>query len=155
MENLFPSLVGLSAGTPTLAAKELAVDVSGDLSIVEDLQTNKRRTVQTWNRLTHLVEPVKAMSGEYVLPDDGALPSFRAAWQTALRKINDPFKGVELVRAFSNPSQGKHSLQIELNKRLYTDASGQDKGPGYDKLNQDLVGLTALLADFAKQKMNK
>jgi N-formylglutamate amidohydrolase len=70
-------------------------------------------------------------------------------------KINDPFKGVELVRAFSNPSQGKHSLQIELNKRLYTDASGRDKGPGYDKLNQDLVGLTALLADFAKQKMNK
>ena len=91
MENLFPSLVGQSTGSPTLAAKELVVDVSGDLSVVEDLQTNKRRTVQTWNRLTHLVEPVKAMSGEYVLPDDGALPSFRAAWQTALRKINDPF----------------------------------------------------------------
>ena len=70
-------------------------------------------------------------------------------------KINDPFKGVELVRAFSNPAQGKHSLQIELNKRLYTNASGRDKGLGYDKLNQDLVGLTALLADFAKQKMNK
>lgn len=91
MENLFPSLVDQSTGSPTLAAKELIVDVSGSESIVEDLQTNKRRTVQTWNRLTHLVEPVKAMSGEYVLPDDGALPSFRAAWQTALRKINDPF----------------------------------------------------------------
>ena len=48
-------------------------------------------------------------------------------------KVNDPFKGVELVRAFSNPAQGKHSLQIELNKRLYTDDSGKDKGPGYDK----------------------
>ena len=70
-------------------------------------------------------------------------------------KINDPFKGVELVRAFSYPSQGKHSLQSELKKRLYTDDSGRGKGPGYDKLNQDLVGLTALLADFAKQKMNK
>ena len=68
-------------------------------------------------------------------------------------KINDPFKGVELVRAFSNPSQGKHSLQIELNKRLYTDASGRDKGPGYDKLNQDLIALTALLADFSKHKI--
>lgn len=91
MENLFPSLVDQSTGSPTLAAKELVVDVSGDLSVVEDLQTNKRRTVQTWNRLTHLVEPVKAMSGEYVLPDDGALPSFRAAWQGSLRKINDPY----------------------------------------------------------------
>ena len=65
-------------------------------------------------------------------------------------KINDPFKGVELVRAFSNPAQGKHSLQIELNKRLYTDDSGRGKGPGYDKLNQDLIALTALLADFSK-----
>jgi N-formylglutamate amidohydrolase len=64
-------------------------------------------------------------------------------------KINDPFKGVELVRAFSNPSQGKHSLQIELNKRLYTDDSGRGKGPGYEKLNQDLIALTALLADFS------
>lgn len=65
-------------------------------------------------------------------------------------KVNDPFKGVELVRAFSNPAQGKHSLQIELNKRLYTDESGRGKGPGYNKLNQDLVALTALLADFSK-----
>jgi len=68
-------------------------------------------------------------------------------------KINDPFKGVELVRAFSNPSQGKHSLQIELNKRLYTDDSGRGKGPGYDKLNQDLITLTALLADFSTHKI--
>ena len=91
MENLFPSLVDQSAGSPTLASKEIVVDVSGSVSVVEDLQTSKRRVVQTWNRLTHLVEPIRAMSGEYVLPDDGALPSFRAAWQGALRKINDPF----------------------------------------------------------------
>lgn len=91
MENLFPSLVDQSTGTPTLAAKELVVDVSDSLSVVEDLQTNKRRTVQTWNRIMHLVEPINVMSGEYVLPDDGALPSFRTAWQGALRKINDPF----------------------------------------------------------------
>ncbi|NBZ99955.1 MAG: N-formylglutamate amidohydrolase, partial [Betaproteobacteria bacterium] len=51
-------------------------------------------------------------------------------------KINDPFKGVELVRAFSNPAQGKHSLQVELNKRLYTDATGRGKGASYDKLAQ-------------------
>jgi N-formylglutamate amidohydrolase len=68
-------------------------------------------------------------------------------------KVNDPFKGVELVRAFSNPTQGKHSLQIELNKRLYTDDSGRGKGPGYEKLNQDLIALTALLSDFSKHNI--
>jgi N-formylglutamate deformylase len=33
--------------------------------------------------------------------------------------INDPYKGVELVRYFSAPQLGRHSLQIELNKALY------------------------------------
>ena len=70
-------------------------------------------------------------------------------------KINDPFKGVELVRAFSNPAQGKHSLQIELNKRLYTDATGRGKGANYDKLAQDLQQLTAVFAQFAKSKAAK
>lgn len=70
-------------------------------------------------------------------------------------KINDPFKGVELVRAFSNPAQGKHSLQVELNKRLYTDDTGRGKGQGYDKLAQDLQQLTAVLAKFAKSKTSK
>jgi N-formylglutamate deformylase len=67
-------------------------------------------------------------------------------------KINDPFKGVELVRAFSNPAQGKHSLQVELNKRLYTDATGRGKGSGYDQLAQDLQQLTAVLAKFVTSK---
>ncbi|MEO0029181.1 MAG: hypothetical protein RJB45_1222 [Pseudomonadota bacterium] len=70
-------------------------------------------------------------------------------------KINDPFKGVELVRAFSNPAQGKHSLQVELNKRLYTDDTGRGKGVGYDKLAQDLQQLTAVLAQFATSKAKK
>jgi N-formylglutamate deformylase len=33
--------------------------------------------------------------------------------------INNPYKGVELVRYFSAPSLGRHSLQVELNKALY------------------------------------
>jgi N-formylglutamate amidohydrolase len=70
-------------------------------------------------------------------------------------KVNDPFKGVELVRAFSNPAQGKHSLQIELNKRLYTDATGRGKGEGDNKLSQDLQNLTAVLAQFAKTQSVK
>jgi N-formylglutamate deformylase len=33
--------------------------------------------------------------------------------------INNPYKGVELVRYFSAPNLGRHSLQVELNKALY------------------------------------
>ncbi|MCP5283865.1 MAG: N-formylglutamate amidohydrolase [Burkholderiaceae bacterium] len=34
-------------------------------------------------------------------------------------RVNDPFKGVELVRAHADPARGRHSLQLEINKRLY------------------------------------
>ena len=33
--------------------------------------------------------------------------------------INNPYKGVELVRRFANPKIGRHSLQLEINKKLY------------------------------------
>jgi N-formylglutamate deformylase len=34
-------------------------------------------------------------------------------------RVNDPYKGVELVRAYADPARGRHSLQLEINKRLY------------------------------------
>jgi len=91
LETLFPSIAEQSSGSPTLAAKEVVVDVSDESSVVEDLQTKVRRTVATWIRKMHLVDPIDAMSGDLVLPGDGALPCFRAPWQRALRKLNDPY----------------------------------------------------------------
>jgi N-formylglutamate deformylase len=35
--------------------------------------------------------------------------------------INDPYKGVEIVRRYGRPGERRHSLQIELNRRLYMD----------------------------------
>src|SRR4051794_24537040 len=56
-------------------------------------------------------------------------------------KINDPYKGVELVRAFSDPAGGRHSLQIEVNRRLYMDERTREKGPGFAELQGNLDGL--------------
>ena len=91
LEQLFPSLMDKSTGNPTLAAKELVTTVGPTSSIVEDLHTKESRTVSTWIRMMHLVDPVDAMSGDMVLPCDGALPTFRTAWQRTLRKLNDPY----------------------------------------------------------------
>jgi hypothetical protein len=91
MEQLFPSIAEQHAGSPTLAAKELVTEVHAETSVVEDVQTKARRTIPTWLRTVHLVEPVDAMSGEVILPTDGGLPTFRTAWQRALRKLNDPY----------------------------------------------------------------
>ena len=56
-------------------------------------------------------------------------------------KVNDPFKGVELVRAWAAPAAGRHSLQLEINKRLYMDHSTLAKTAGYATLQAHLMQL--------------
>jgi N-formylglutamate deformylase len=56
-------------------------------------------------------------------------------------KVNDPYKGVELVRAYSNPRVGRHSLQIEISKRLYVEDATLRKTSGFARLQRDLGSL--------------
>ena len=60
-------------------------------------------------------------------------------------KVNDPFKGVELVRAYSDPAAGRHSLQLEVNKRLYLDEATQRKHAGFERLQAHLMQLVDAL----------
>jgi N-formylglutamate deformylase len=61
--------------------------------------------------------------------------------------INKPFKGVELVAAFSDPSAGRHSLQLEINKRLYMDSERIEKHEGFAKLQQQLMHLLSAIGE--------
>ena len=56
-------------------------------------------------------------------------------------KVNDPFKGVELVRAYADPAAGRHSLQLEINKRLYMDSATLARHEGCDTLQAHLMQL--------------
>ena len=56
-------------------------------------------------------------------------------------KVNDPYKGVELVRAYSDPRAGRHSLQIEINKRLYLEDGKLRKSAGFPRLQKNLGEL--------------
>lgn len=67
-------------------------------------------------------------------------------------KINDPYKGVELVRRFSDPARKRHSLQIEINRGLYMDEAKILRGPGFDKLQRDLGTLLDAVIDFARRQ---
>ena len=62
--------------------------------------------------------------------------------------INDPYKGVELVRKFGRPQERRHSLQIEINRRLYMDEQTLDKRGGFDTLRRDLDRLLEALRGF-------
>ncbi len=69
--------------------------------------------------------------------------------------INDPYKGVELIRAYSDPSAGKHSLQIELNKRLYLSSKSLERSPRFEQTKADLTALVAHLAAFTAAQISR
>jgi N-formylglutamate deformylase len=62
--------------------------------------------------------------------------------------INDPYKGVEIVRKHGRPAEGRHSLQIELNRRLYMDEETLEPNEGYAELEASLGRLVAALAEY-------
>jgi len=66
-------------------------------------------------------------------------------------KVNDPYKGVELVRAFSDPKAGRHSLQIEVNRRLYMDERTRGRNAGFAELQRNLDRLVRQVADYAEE----
>jgi N-formylglutamate amidohydrolase len=83
-------------------------------------------------------------------------PAFTAFVASTLRDkgysvaINDPYKGVELVRRHGRPGENRHSLQIEVKRTLYMDERTLATHAGFDRLKSDLDSLAASLADFVR-----
>jgi len=96
---------------------------------------------------------------DFVLGDrDGttASPDFLHLVRDCLRgmghnvKINDPYKGVELVRAYSDPARRRNSLQIEINRALYMDEVTFERLPQFVALKRDIDRLVAAICAFAR-----
>lgn len=106
-----------------------------------------------------LAEPGRARQrADFVLGDrDGTScsPEFTALIGDALRgmgysvALNDPYKGVELVRAYSDPLGGCHSIQIEINRALYMDEDRFHPTPNFARLKADIDSLVAAICDYA------
>lgn len=99
---------------------------------------------------------------DFVLGDrDGTTchADFTAAVAEMLRRmgyrvaINDPYKGVELVRRYGEPARRRHSLQIEINRSLYMDEDTLERSAGYGKLKADVEKMIAGVVGFAKGRL--
>jgi N-formylglutamate deformylase len=64
--------------------------------------------------------------------------------------INDPYKGVELVRKHGRPAERRHSLQVELKRTLYMDESTFEPNAGFARLERDLGRVAAVIAAHAR-----
>ena len=55
--------------------------------------------------------------------------------------VNYPYKGMELIRAYSDPLQNKNSVQIEVNRKLYMNEETREKIDNFKISKQDLKKL--------------
>jgi N-formylglutamate amidohydrolase len=67
--------------------------------------------------------------------------------------INDPYKGVELVRLHGRPAERRHSLQVEINRRLYLDETTLARNAGYAMLQANLRRLLDALSGYVRARV--
>ena len=67
--------------------------------------------------------------------------------------INDPYKGVEIVRKHGRPAENRHSLQVEVKRMLYMDEQTLEQNAGFPRLEADLARLTATIAGFVRDRV--
>ena len=99
---------------------------------------------------------------DFVLGDrDGTTcaPEFIELVASSLRRLgysvglNHPFKGAEIVTRHGSPADGRHSLQIEINRGLYMDEARIEKSAGFAGLRDDINGLIATISAYARDQV--
>jgi N-formylglutamate deformylase len=60
-------------------------------------------------------------------------------------EYNHPYKGVELVRRYGDPAANRHSIQVEVNRRLYMDEESLQPHGGFETLRGHLRQLVQQL----------
>ena len=65
--------------------------------------------------------------------------------------INEPYKGVELLKRYSDPLRSRHSLQIEINKSLYLNEKTQEKNKNFNSLKEDIEKLSGFMAQLVSR----
>ena len=66
--------------------------------------------------------------------------------------VNDPYKGVEIVRRHGRPEESRHSVQIEIKRTLYMDEKTLAPNNGYARLERDLHNFAARLAAYVRER---
>jgi N-formylglutamate deformylase len=107
-------------------------------------------------------EGVKGEHGDFVLGDrDGTTCAgeFTEFVARFLRghgydvRVNEGYKGVEIIRRQGRPAQNRHSLQIEVDRSLYMDQKTLERLPGFCRLQDDLGRLVEAIARYIRAQL--
>lgn len=88
---------------------------------------------------------------------DTCAPELLAELRSLLEKkgykvgVNVPgYRGAEIVRRTGNPAEGRHAIQIEINRKLYMDEEAVTPLRGMAKLRDDLKDVMAEFVAFCE-----
>ncbi|HKS89840.1 MAG TPA: N-formylglutamate amidohydrolase [Stellaceae bacterium] len=107
-------------------------------------------------------EERKGVYADFVLGDrdgttcDPEFTNFVAGFLRGLGydvRVNEGYKGVEIVRRQGRPEERRHSLQIEVDRALYMDQKTLEKLPGFPRLQSDLELLVGAVAGFVRDRV--
>jgi N-formylglutamate amidohydrolase len=70
-------------------------------------------------------------------------------------RINEVYKGVEIVKRHGRPAANRHSLQIEVDRALYMDQKMLEKSRGFGRLQADITFLIEALREFASARVEQ
>lgn len=165
----------IMAGTPVYARKLTVEEVwrridSCYLPYHAELQRLTDRAYARWGRVYHvnchsmpaIGDRETSADGASARPDfaigdrDGttcekAFTDFVVSFLKARgydARANDPYKGVELVRRHGRPAENRHSLQIEVNRKLYMDETTREPNAEFARTKLALDALLEALAGW-------
>lgn len=67
--------------------------------------------------------------------------------------VNDPYAGMDLLAAHGSPANQRHSLQIELNRKLYLNEQTREPLPQFGQVQADITSLLADLARYVQRQL--
>ena len=109
LQTFFPTLTGLNSDIGDIRGQEVwmdhasrivGMDISGGTGVCDvRIQRNsaagtaaaKTESRRVFLKVTHLLDPIHWIRGEYSLPNDAALPGNQKTWATAWKKLHDPW----------------------------------------------------------------
>ncbi len=66
--------------------------------------------------------------------------------------LNSPYKGVELVARYGQPARRRHSIQLEVNRRLYMNEQTLEKNAGFRRVQGHMTMLMRELASYVAER---
>ena len=66
---------------------------------------------------------------------------------------NDPYKGVALIGRIGQPEYQRHSLQIEINRRIYLDEDTREPSANFAQVQQHLQEVMRVVAQHVREQM--